>query len=74
MCLNKQRCTFFLVYLDLHLGVSPEETAHLVQSSVLLLLVDLHEDVLQALNLLSVHSFDLELKTFKFYKFGWLDG
>lgn len=64
MCLNKKKSTFLLVDLDLYVGVGPEETAHFVQSSVLLLLVDLNEDVLQAFTVLSVQLLYLELMTF----------
>lgn len=46
--------TFFLVDLDLDIGICPEETANFVESSVLLLLVDLHEDVLQAFDNASI--------------------
>ena len=46
--------TFFLVDLDLNVGIRPEETTDFVEGSVLLLFVDLHEDVLQAFDNASV--------------------
>lgn len=65
MCLNKEIFTFFLVDFDLDVGVGPEETTDFVEGSVLLLLVDLNEDVLQAFDKASVQFFDLELSSFE---------
>jgi hypothetical protein len=67
-------CTFALVYLDLHFGIVPEETAYLCLGTVGFLFVDFHEDVFEVGVGISFQFLDFELSALEEHACGGFDG